>query len=190
MLKTRSTVTIPIVNGLIDYLHSLPDDSEYVHQGLADRYLGPSRSAIGKDVSRFLNEIKIKTDKVVPGRKKAVKLKDVHSLRHTFCYMAAINGIPRPVVQSIVGHMSPAMTQRYMNHASMEDKREMLATMPALLGDGTRSGTTCLWTFDKRYDVWRPACGTSRHYLDLEMGTPKENLFKFCPYCGKTLEEK
>lgn len=50
-------------------------------------------------------------------------MKDLHSCRHTFCYYAGLAGIPLAVVQSIVGHMTPAMTEHYSVHASMEDKR-------------------------------------------------------------------
>ena len=50
-------------------------------------------------------------------------MKDLHSCRHTFCYYAGLAGIPLAVVQSIVGHMTPAMTEHYSAHASMEDKR-------------------------------------------------------------------
>ena len=50
-------------------------------------------------------------------------MKDVHSLRHTFAYLAGCYQIPLPVVQSILGHMSPEMTKHYSAHASIEDKR-------------------------------------------------------------------
>ena len=50
-------------------------------------------------------------------------MKDLHSCRHTFCCYAGLAGIPLAVVQSIVGHMTPAMTAHCSAHASMEDKR-------------------------------------------------------------------
>ena len=45
----------------------------------------------------------------------------------------ACNNIPLPVVQSIVGHASPAMTKIYMDHASQADKQRFMDAMPDLL---------------------------------------------------------
>ena len=63
-------------------------------------------------------------------------MKDLHSCRHTFCYYAGLAGIPLAVVQSIVGHMTPAMTAHYSAHASIEDKRrgmKLLSFAPVAL---------------------------------------------------------
>jgi integrase len=49
----------------------------------------------------------------------------MHSLRHTFVWIAAKNGVPLPTVQSIVGHMSPAMTRMSADHADDEAKRAL-----------------------------------------------------------------
>ena len=74
-------------------------------------------------IKQFLKGLGIETTRVPEGRTRAISVKDLHSCRHTFCYYAGIAGIPLTVVQSIVGHMSPAMTKHYSAHASMEDKR-------------------------------------------------------------------
>ena len=42
----------------------------------------------------------------------------------------------------------------------------------------------CIWNDD---DGWQSACGDSFWFED---GGPRENGFKFCPYCGKELVEK
>ena len=39
---------------------------------------------------------------VMSGRKHGVNVKGIHSLRHTFCTIAGVVGIPEPVVRSIV----------------------------------------------------------------------------------------
>jgi len=69
----------------------------------------------------------------VPGRTRTVSVKDVHSLRHTFCYFAGVHGIPLSIVQSIVGHMTPEMTRHYQSHADRKTKHDMMEKMPDLL---------------------------------------------------------
>ncbi len=68
----------------------------------------------------------------VPGRARKQSVKDVHSLRHTFAYLAGKHGIPFAVVQSILGHMTPAMTRHYMAHANDADKVNAMAAFPDL----------------------------------------------------------
>lgn len=49
----------------------------------------------------------------------------------------------------------------------------------------------CTWTYcPGQYgssDYWETECGNA---FQLASGTPTENDFHFCPYCGKRLEEK
>jgi len=45
-----------------------------------------------------------------------------HDLRHSFITLMAENNVPLPVVQSMVGHMSPRMT-RYYTHISNDAAR-------------------------------------------------------------------
>ena len=82
----------------------------------------------------FLEEFGIRTTRNVEGRSRAVSIRDVHSLRHTFAYMAGVYQIPLPVVQSILGHMSPEMTKHYQAHADREAKEKYLARMPDSIG--------------------------------------------------------
>jgi hypothetical protein len=42
----------------------------------------------------------------------------------------------------------------------------------------------CVWTNDPDDDSWDTACGEKFVFND---GTPIENDFYFCPYCGKHL---
>ena len=130
------TVTIPIMPALRSYLLTLPLKGEYIFPELANIYLSDNRSRIGKDVSRFLEGIGIESTRDVPGRSRRASVRDIHSLRHTFAYMAALAGIPLPVVQSVLGHMDSKMTQDYMNHASAQAKQKYLATLPDYLNTG------------------------------------------------------
>jgi len=43
----------------------------------------------------------------------------------------------------------------------------------------------CTWSEDEDY-VWMTSCHESHIFFD---GTPIENGYKFCPYCGKPLKE-
>lgn len=47
----------------------------------------------------------------------------------------------------------------------------------------------CVWTYDDDLDgwgIWETTCGQSTVF---ENGGPSENLYRFCPYCGKPLVE-
>ncbi|UDQ99479.1 tyrosine-type recombinase/integrase [Lentisphaerae bacterium WC36] len=59
----------------------------------------------------------------------------MHSLRHTFAYVAALSNIPLPIVQGVLGHMTTDMTKHYMNHASKKDKAKHLSKLPNYLAD-------------------------------------------------------
>jgi integrase len=131
LLKTGAIVEIPIMPPLLEFLKSRQGrDAEYILPEHAAMYL-ENPSGISYRVKKFLeDELKIKTTKKVAGRTRAVSIKDVHSLRHTFCYFAGVAGIPLVVVQSIVGHMTPEMTAHYTAHADRATKREKLAALP------------------------------------------------------------
>ena len=118
--KTGVMSSIPMLPVLQKYLENLcnaPENtSEYV---LPQHYAAykKKRYQVSRDIKDFL-EIKcgFETTVKVPGRSKAISVLDFHSLRHTFCSMAGAVGIPLTVVQSIVGHMTPAMTKLYSRH--------------------------------------------------------------------------
>lgn len=131
LLKTGVIVEVPIMPPLAKFLQSqIGNGSEFVLPDHAKMYQ-ENPSGISYRVKKFLEEeLHIVTTKKVPGRSRAVSIKDVHSLRHTFCYFAGVAGIPLVVVQNIVGHMTPDMTAHYTAHADRKTKREKLALMP------------------------------------------------------------
>ncbi len=49
----------------------------------------------------------------------------------------------------------------------------------------TGETTTCRWTQDAD-GTWFSLCGEAHVFTD---GTPKENKYKFCQYCGRILEQ-
>lgn len=121
--KTKAVVQIPISNQLYGLLAATPrTESEYVFPKHAEMYL-TNPDGVSYRVKKFLEGLGIQTTRKPEGRTRAISVKDLHSCRHTFCYYAGLAGIPLSVVQSIVGHMTPAMTAHYSAHASIEDKR-------------------------------------------------------------------
>ena len=86
--------------------------------------------------SLFLTSLGIETTMKVEGRDRLISVKDFHSLRHTFCYIAGLQKMPLLTVQSILGHMTPEMTNLYQKHANMEDKRKALEQMPDFMRGG------------------------------------------------------
>jgi hypothetical protein len=53
-------------------------------------------------------------------------------------------------------------------------------------GMGGRMNEKCTWSEDED-GLWWTACKEIHEFFD---GTPTENSYKFCPYCGKVLIEK
>ncbi|MBT3379377.1 MAG: site-specific integrase [Lentisphaerae bacterium] len=160
--KTAAELRIPCMPALQKYLATLERDGEYVFPELVRRYLTskvvelpnggekvtfPLRGGIGKALTKFLQGretkkgrkggIGIESSRVIEGRDRRASVRDAHSLRHTFIYLAGMNGLELPLVQSLVGHMTPEMTKMYMDHASDEAKREAMQRMPNFLGGGT-----------------------------------------------------
>ena len=43
----------------------------------------------------------------------------------------------------------------------------------------------CIWE-EGEDSLWHTGCNNIHMFLD---GSPTENTYKYCPYCGKTLEE-
>lgn len=140
MSKTRRIVEIPILPplqaALLEY-NAKSADSEYVLPEHAKMYQNNS-TGISMRVKKFLESLNIKTQKKVEGRDRLVSIKDVHSLRHTFCYYAGLYGIPFLIVKDIVGHVSPQMTELYQRHADNRVKREKLMQMPDFMGLSTK----------------------------------------------------
>ncbi|UDQ98848.1 tyrosine-type recombinase/integrase [Lentisphaerota bacterium WC36G] len=128
--KTQKEVMIPIMPPLAIFLQeqASKDESEYVLPEHAEMY-EKNVSGISHRVKKFLEGINIITSKVPKGRTRAVSVKDVHSLRHSFCYYAGMHNVPLAVVQAVVGHMSPEMTKHYSMHANQQDIKNAFRDM-------------------------------------------------------------
>lgn len=134
--KTKQPYEIPVLDSLYRFLNRLePKRSagSYIWPELAALY-EKAPPTISRKFKELLQEAGIENaTKRIPGRSKRASVKDIHSLRHTFAYLAGVYHVPQPIVQSVLGHMTPAMTKHYMAHATAEDKRRHLQALPDFL---------------------------------------------------------
>lgn len=132
--KTGVRITLPLLPELIGYLQSLPRNGEYVLPDHAEMYLRQP-SSVSERVKNFLNGLGIVTTVEVPGRR-AVSVKDLHSMRHVFCYRAKRAGIPESIIKKFVGHAVLAMTEHYADHDTDEELRtEIQKLRPLFVGE-------------------------------------------------------
>lgn len=103
--------------------------NEYVCPHVADRY-GYNKSGVSKTVQKLIfcaTKVKITAERGA-GRARAANQYGMHSFRHTFASFCGDAGVPEAVVQTILGHSSPAMTAYYY-HASMSAKAKAVAAI-------------------------------------------------------------
>ena len=123
--KTEVRCSIPMTKKFEEYMLELyqktPPSEPYL---LPDHYAAYKRnkSTVSNRATRFLTDIGIITAENVNGLTRKVNKKGLHSLRHTFCTIAGIIGIPESVVRSIVGHMTKEMIYLYTRKISEEEK--------------------------------------------------------------------
>ena len=134
-------VTIPIHPTLAAVLGEKKDGP--VLPEIASWYEGEEHWRISRGLEIIFKDAGIKTSVKIEGRRYAAPDATFHSLRHTFVSLAANAGVPLPVVQSIVGHSSTAMTRHYY-HENEDVLRQAVAAIPAIgereMGNGEWSG--------------------------------------------------
>ena len=106
--------------------------SPYVNVPIADTY-NTARWRIDEVLAKIFKAANITMSVRSEGRRRKTVIASFHSLRHTFVSFSANAGVPLPVVQSIVGHCSTAMTRHYY-HESEEALRSAVEAIPALGG--------------------------------------------------------
>jgi integrase len=129
--KTGVLLEVPLTETLMNFLSGYPKISEYVFPEHAETYLKRG-SDVSRRIKMFLNRLGIENTKKVEGHR-AVSTKDLHSMRHVFCFYAGQAGIPLTTVQSIVGHMTPEMTRHYSRHDSVASKQKAIEKLPEFL---------------------------------------------------------
>ena len=137
-------VTIPIHSTLLSLLferqHASQNDgsssTKYVIPEMADWY-SKTNWKVQHGLAAIFKDAGITTSVMIQGRRKSTPDATFHSLRHTFVSFSANAGVPLPVVSSIVGHASTAMTRHYY-HENEESLRRAVSSVPSF--EEIRSG--------------------------------------------------
>ena len=116
--------------------------SAYVNPKVAEYHI-MTRWRVDEGLRKIFNAAGITMSVHVEGRKRKHVLASFHSLRHTFVSISANAGVPLPVVQSIVGHCSSAMTRHYY-HENEGALRAAVEAIPALGGGSEATGAHSL----------------------------------------------
>ena len=125
-------VTIPIHRELNEILTLTPETERkgYVNPPIAEAY-ETHRWKVDDGLRRIFKSANITMSVRVEGRSRKSVVASFHSLRHTFVSFSANAGVPLPVVQSIVGHTSTAMTRHYY-HENEDVLRQAIEAIPAI----------------------------------------------------------
>lgn len=121
----------PVLRILLNELREQNGDSEYLFPE-ENKFYHNDPGNITRRFQQFLNDCGIKTTEEAAGhRRKVIVRKGFHSLRHSFVSLCAANRVPQVVIQELVGHGSPAMTELY-SHADFEQKQSAIKSLPAI----------------------------------------------------------
>jgi len=140
-------VTIPIHPQLFEELqegmeNGGTENGSFVNPKIAAMYIN-NRWHVDEGLRKVFKAANITMSIRVEGRCRKSVVASFHSLRHTFVSLSANAGVPLPVVQSIVGHCSTAMTRHYY-HENENVLRQAVAAIPAIgiaLGKREERGT-------------------------------------------------
>ncbi len=131
-------VTIPIHASLFAELQAAMrgygergmESGGFINPKVADLYI--NRNWLLDDTLRqIFTAANITMSVRMEGRSRKSVVASFHSLRHTFVSLSANAGVPLPVVQSIVGHCSTAMTRHYY-HENEAVLRSAVAAIPVI----------------------------------------------------------
>lgn len=152
--RRQKRVVIPIHKTLFMFLDMTPKNKRVgaVLPAMLDRY--SSHDGLSKDIAKLFLDCDIKTNvnkltkseretaeedrqsankSIKKTGKRAAPERGFHSLRHSFVSLCAAGGVAQSVVQSLVGHGSPAMTQHY-THIGLETAQNAIALLPSVTG--------------------------------------------------------
>lgn len=116
MRKTGRSVEIPIIDRpYLEKLYFEKTQSEYIFPVQHDIYVN-IKGGIPYRITKFLRSLGIDKNRKIETRTRQISSKDFHSLRHTFAVKCAENDIPLHVVQQVLGHGNPRITEIYTAH--------------------------------------------------------------------------
>lgn len=133
--RTGIVVVIPILPDLrreLERLRSANPDADHVLPGIARAY-DRSRFDVSYRIRQIFKKARIEQhpDAITEGRVRRTCRAGFHSLRHSFVSLCRSGGVPEAVVQEIVGHSSPAMTEHY-THIGDDAILAAAAAIPSL----------------------------------------------------------
>jgi len=142
--RNPKPVIVPIHPILRDMLGTTPPDQrgEYVLPETAALYIHRT-DTVTDMVQKHFKTCGITLHKPGTGTegKRAVIEVGYHSLRHTFVSLCRESDAPLSVVESIVGHSSPAMTRHYTHVGELAAGRAV-AALPSVMSEETPAGST------------------------------------------------
>ena len=120
-------VKIPISQWLLQKLQETKQVyvNEYVLPNISSSYLG-NRYGVNLNIRKIFeyNEFPSATKTPSVQRKYSASLYSFHSLRYCFVSFCAEAGIPQVLVQAVVGHLNPAMTEHYTKTSNEFNQKE------------------------------------------------------------------
>jgi hypothetical protein len=119
-----------------------PGDVGFVNPRIANLYINRNW-VLDATLTQIFTAANITMSVRMEGRSRKSVVASFHSLRHTFVSLSANAGVPLPVVQSIVGHCSTAMTRHYY-HENESALRAAVEAIPALGGGSEATGAHSL----------------------------------------------
>lgn len=129
--RYEKTIHIPMHPRLIQELNKLERivGNDYVLPAVSQRYM-ENPCGINSDIKKVFEFNGFKTSIAPKGQRQNRICKfGFHSFRHSFVSFCANAGIPLSVVQSIVGHGSPAITRHYI-HIGQESIEKAIQALP------------------------------------------------------------
>ena len=123
-------VTIPIHDQLFEALSASDRRTGFVNPSMAEAY-SLRKWRVDAGLRSIFAAAHITMSVRTEGHCNKSVVASFHSLRHTFVSLSANAGVPLPVVQSIVGHCSTAMTRHYY-HENEAALRQAVAAIPAI----------------------------------------------------------
>lgn len=145
--KTGKEVTIPIAPELYEALLEAEKwrCDQYVLPRSAARYnktnaegKNTGNNLIDIDILRPIRWIGLIPSVKVPGRKKKMTVYGFHSHRHSFASFCAEAGVPKAVVQSILG-IDSEIADKYYTHVSEESQRKAVEAISSRSANSSRA---------------------------------------------------
>lgn len=129
--RLEKTIHIPMHTRLIQELNKLEKiaGNDYVLPAVSLRYI-ENPCGINADIKKVFEHNGFKTSIAPKGqRQNRICKYGFHSFRHSFVSFCAKAGVPLAIVQSIVGHGSPAITRHYI-HIGQESIEKAIQALP------------------------------------------------------------